>query len=79
MKNNTEFERIAKSPEILGEFLASLPVLTGPWDEAFHRTFCDTCKVDNCDADNCPHQAERNNPTWWLLREVANIGDHSAG
>lgn len=60
------FERITASPEALGDFLASLPVLQGPWDDAFHRAFCDTCQAEDCDAEGCPHQAERNNPTWWL-------------
>jgi len=72
-----EFDRITKRPEDLGKFLASLPVLTGPWDEAFNRTYCDACQAEDCDA--CPHQAERNNPTWWLLREVANVRNHPAG
>lgn len=63
------FERITASPEAMGAFLASLPLLQGPWDDAFHRTFCDTCRVEDCDAEGCPHQAERNNPTWWLKRE----------
>lgn len=63
------FERITASPEALGAFLAPLPVLQGPWDDAFHRAFCDTCQVEDCDAENCAHQAERNNPTWWLKRE----------
>ena len=49
---------------ILGTFLASLPCLGGPWDDAFHRHFCDHCKAENCDA--CQHEAERNNPAWWL-------------
>lgn len=66
----TQFEKITASPEALGDFLASLPVLQGPWDDAFHRTFCDTCQVEDCDAEGCPHQAERNNPTWWLKRET---------
>ena len=63
------FERITASPEALGAFLASLPVLQGPWDDAFHRVFCDSCDAENCDAENCAHQAERNSPTWWLKRE----------
>ena len=37
----TEFERITASPAILGAFLGSLPCLEGPWDDAFHREFCD--------------------------------------
>ena len=63
------FERITASPEALGEFLGALPILSGPWDDDFHRVFCDSCDAENCDAENCAHQAERNNPTWWLKRE----------
>lgn len=62
----TQFEKITASPEALGAFLASLPVLQGPWDDDFQRTFCANCEAENCDAEGCPHQAERNNPTWWL-------------
>lgn len=64
------FERITASPEVLADFLAALPVLSGPWDDDFHRTFCDSCPAENCDAENCPHQAERNNPAWWLNRDT---------
>lgn len=60
----TEFERITVSPAALGAFLSSLPCLEGPWDDAFHREFCGKCAAENCDA--CPHEAERNNPAWWL-------------
>lgn len=60
----TEFERITASPAVLGAFLGTLPCLEGPWDDAFHREFCDKCEAENCDA--CPHKAERNSPTWWL-------------
>lgn len=69
----TEFERITASRTILGTFLASLPCLEGPWDDAFHREFCDKCEADNCDA--CPHGAERNNPAWWLGLEVQTNGE----
>ena len=64
----TNFEKIAASPEALGEFLASLPVATGPWDKEFHRAFCDSCERENCDEGKCPHNAERDNPLWWLNR-----------
>lgn len=64
----TNFEKVSRSPEALAEFLGALPVLSGPWDEDFHRVFCDGCASQNCDAENCPHSAERNNPLWWLLR-----------
>lgn len=60
----TEFERITVSPSVLGAFLSSLPCLGGPWDDAFHREFCSKCTAENCDA--CQHEAERNNPAWWL-------------
>ena len=59
------FERITASPEALGDFLGALPILSGPWDDDFHRVFCDSCDAENCDAENCAHQAERNSPTWW--------------
>ena len=60
----TEFEKITASHAVLGAFLGSLHCLEGPWDDAFHREFCDKCEEENCDA--CPHKAERNSPTWWL-------------
>lgn len=60
----TNFDRIVASPAVLGAFLGSLPCLDGPWDDAFHREFCDKCAAENCDA--CPHEAVRNNPAWWL-------------
>ncbi len=64
----SNFEKVAASPETLGAFLSSLHVATGPWDESFHRDFCDSCERENCDVEHCPHQAERNNPTWWLTQ-----------
>ena len=67
----SNFDRITESPEALGNFLASLPALSGPWDDDFHSTFCDHCDAENCDAENCNHQAERDNPLWWLKREAA--------
>ena len=60
------FEKITKSREALGEFLSGLPVLSAPWDDAFHRHFCDKCSAENCDAENCPNSHERDNPLWWL-------------
>lgn len=62
----SNFEKITASPEALAAFLASLPTLSGPWDDSFHREFCDDCPAENCDAENCPHNAERDNPLWWL-------------
>ena len=62
----TNFEKIAETPEALGEFLASLPVADGPWDVEFRKAFCAKCERENCDGKRCPHKAERNNPLWWL-------------
>ena len=36
----TVFEKVAASPETLGDFLASLAVIDTPWEDAFHKTFC---------------------------------------
>ncbi len=68
------FERITASPEALGDFLGALPILSGPWDDDFHRVFCDSCDAENCDAENCTHQAERDSPTWWLKRAYTGSG-----
>lgn len=65
----TNFEKITETPETLAAFLASIPIANGPWDKAFHQTFCVGCRAENCDVD-CPHEAERNNPAWWLNRTV---------
>ena len=64
----SNLERITAPPEALGEFLASLNVAGGPWEEAFHRMFCDGCPAETWDAENCPYNAERDNPTWWLTQ-----------
>lgn len=48
--------------------------MSGPWDDDFHRVFCDSCDAENCDAENCAHQAERNSPTWWLKRAYTGSG-----
>lgn len=44
----TNFDRITASPEALASFLASLPCLDAPWDDDFHRIFCDNCPMENC-------------------------------
>ena len=61
----TNFEKITASPDVLGEFLASLPVATGPWDEEFHRAFCDSCELLECRAETCPYKGNRQ--LWWLM------------
>ena len=60
------FEKVTASLETLGAFLASLPVADGPWDGEFQKRFCAGCEREDCDAAPCPHQEERNRPTWWL-------------
>ena len=57
------FEKITESPEALADFLRRLPVLTAPWDEAFHRAYCDNCPAEDCDGCDRP---ERSNPLWYL-------------
>ena len=61
----TNYDRITASPEALASFLASLPCLDAPWDDDFHRIFCDNCPMEDC-PKVCPHEAERNSPAWWL-------------
>lgn len=61
----TNFDRITASPEVLAAFLASLPCLDAPWDDAFHRVFCDNCPTADC-PKACPHEEERDSPAWWL-------------
>ena len=66
-EKTTNFANLTQSPEVLGAFLSSLPVLEGPWDEEFHRRYCDGCTRADCDGgEGCPHSEQRNNPLWWL-------------
>ncbi len=32
--------------------------------------FCDGCQAENCGAENCQHNAERDNPMWWLMQSA---------
>lgn len=59
----TVFDRITASPAELAKLLRSLPVVSGPWDEAFNRVYCAGCGATDC--DECRLEA-RNNPLWWL-------------
>ena len=52
----TNFDRITASPEALASFLASLPCLDAPWDDDFHRIFCDNCPMEYC-PKVCPRGA----------------------
>ena len=63
------------SLEALAAFLASIPALDTPWDKVFQHTYCAACSAENCDEENCPHQAERNSPAWFLAQEVADDGN----
>lgn len=67
-RTRSNFERLTESPEALAQFLAALPVLSGPWNEAFHREYCDRCPAQDCDAEGCPHETDRDNVLWWLKR-----------
>lgn len=64
----TEFERVTESKKSLSDFLSSLSIIEGPWDEAFQKIYCPLC--GNADCDKCPHEEQRNNPEWWLSLEV---------
>lgn len=68
----TYFDQITASREAMAEFLASIPALDTPWDKAFQRKFCTRCRASGC--DRCPHQAQRNNPAWFLEQEAADDG-----
>ena len=66
-EKTTNFANLTQSPEALGAFLSSLPVLKGPWDEEFHRRYCNGCTRTDCDGgEGCPHSEQRNNQLWWL-------------
>lgn len=65
----TNFEIITSSPETLAAFLSALPALSGPWDEAFHRAFCDACPRADCPKP-CPNGDEADRPLWWLMLEA---------
>ena len=67
----TNFEKITATPEALAAFLSSLPVLSGPWDEAFHRRYCDACSAEEC--GGCENRA-LNNPLWWLSLAAEEVG-----
>lgn len=60
----TNFERVTSTQKALSDFLSSLPVLKGPWDDEFHKRYCVKCLSLDC--DYCPHEKFRNNPEWWL-------------
>lgn len=72
-ERQTRFDQITASPEALAAFLGSLPTLSGPWDDDFHREFCDACPFQDC-PPVCPHEAERSSPLWWLTQEVQTDG-----
>lgn len=64
----TNYKKIAGSPEALGEFLGQLCAIDTPWNEAFHKKYCNHCPYVNC--DDCPHEEYRENPLWWLGLEA---------
>ena len=62
------YDKLTESPETLGEFLKSLPVLDAPRERAFQERFCAECNAESC--DNCTNEEYRNNPEWWLKLEA---------
>lgn len=46
------FDRITASPQALADFLQAIPAINAPWDNAFHRIYCDQCAAENCDNKN---------------------------
>lgn len=66
----SNFEKITSSEITLGDFLGSLNLIDSPWEEDFHREFCDRRSSENCNAENCPHMEERDDPRWWLMKEA---------
>ena len=58
------FDRITASPQALADFLQAISAINTPWDDAFHRIYCDHCAAENC--DNCPNEALRGSALWYL-------------
>jgi hypothetical protein len=62
------FDRITASPQALADFLQAITAINAPWDNAFHRIYCDQCAAENC--DNCPNEALRGSALWYLTLPV---------
>ena len=60
----TNFDSITESPERLTEFLCSLPVIEGPWDEYFHKKYCKQCDLEEC--TQCKHGDQKERIAEWL-------------
>ena len=74
----TNFEEIARSPDVLAAFLRSLPIFDGPWDHEFARQYCAGCGKASCDDEGpCPHEDKRNNPEWWLGLETRKAAENA--
>lgn len=69
------FEKITQTPETLAEMLAGLSLPDSPWDRAFREKYCAACSQVDC--DDCPYEAYRGNPLWWLGLEVGNAAEQS--
>lgn len=52
------FDRITATPQALADFLQAIPAINAPWDDAFHRIYCDQCA--------CPNEALRGSALWYL-------------
>ena len=47
------FEKITESPETLASLLRAIPAIETPWDDAFHRAFCDNCAAKDIISYRC--------------------------
>lgn len=64
------YERYAGTPDRLSDFLASLPTLDGPWNDAFRKKHCNGCKIEDC--AECPNgNIEKRNIDEWLIMRTA--------
>jgi hypothetical protein len=70
----TNYEKITRSKKALADFLGGLPVLEGPWDEAFHEQVCVNCNMPDCTDRDCPAPSLLRDSafraTWWLGMEA---------
>ena len=62
------FEKITKTPQALAEFLCELPVLEGPWDDAFRAKHWKAGEIE--DGAHCPHGDEKKRIEEYLATEA---------
>ena len=61
----------AMTDDELADFLHEVGVAEPPWDKAFSRTFCNSCKAceQTIDLIDCPH----GRPVDWWLKQAAKL------